>query len=89
MVLTITNSYSIIIYRERGKVVRAGEIIKEERIKRGWTQSRLASKIGVSQPMINDLELGKKGAGDDTKKAIAKIFNLPIMYIFFNDEYNK
>lgn len=37
-----------------------GKRIKEARRVRGWTQARLAEKLGISQPNISDWERGKK-----------------------------
>ena len=46
-----------------------GERIKNERIKKGWSQERLSAEIHVTSSYINKIEKG----GDITLKKLAKI----------------
>ncbi len=47
--------------------------LKKLRTKHDWTQTELASKIGVSQPTINRIENGKQ--------ELSKTIELAIKYI--------
>ena len=46
--------------------------IREIRISRKMTQTELGNLVGVSQPYIHDLELGRRGARFETLQLIAK-----------------
>ena len=46
--------------------------IREIRISRNMTQTELGNLVGVSQPYIHDLELGRRGARLETLQLIAK-----------------
>lgn len=69
--------------------MRAGDIIREERTKRGLSQYDLSDKTGIKQETISYIETGKRNATDQQKIALASYFNLPIEYIFFNQNNNK
>lgn len=40
--------------------VSFGEIIKAHRIKRGWTQTDLAEKVGLSRTSVTNIEIGRQ-----------------------------
>jgi len=42
--------------------VRVGRILRSLRRRRGWTQSRLASQVGLSQQVISLIERGHSAA---------------------------
>jgi transcriptional regulator with XRE-family HTH domain len=44
---------------ERASAAKSAKIIKEVRQQRGWTQSELANKLGISQSALSKLEAGK------------------------------
>jgi DNA-binding XRE family transcriptional regulator len=44
---------------ERASAAKSAKIIKEVRQERGWTQSELATKLGISQSALSKLEAGK------------------------------
>lgn len=44
---------------ERESAAKSAKIIKEVRHERGWTQSELANKLGISQSALSKLEAGK------------------------------
>lgn len=46
--------------------------IKELRTAKGITQTKLAEDANVTQPFINDLEHGRRGAKPDTFRRIAE-----------------
>ena len=59
------------------------EIIIKERVKRKWSQQKLANLLGVSQSAINKYELGTRKPSDKIKIKIAKLFNMSVEDIFF------
>lgn len=40
--------------------VSFGEIIKAHRVKRGWTQTDLAEKVGLSRTSVTNIEIGRQ-----------------------------
>jgi len=39
-----------------------GELVREKRTKKGWTQEQLSSEAGVSNRFLQDIEAGEKMA---------------------------
>lgn len=50
--------------------------LKEERIKRGWTQLELAFKTKIHPPLISQLESGKIYPYPSYKRKLEKIFGI-------------
>ncbi len=63
--------------------MKFSEIIIKERVKRKWSQQKLADLLGVSQSAINKYELGTRKPSDKIKIKIAKLFNMSVEDIFF------
>ena len=40
--------------------VSFGEIVKAHRLKRGWTQTDLANKVGLSRTSVTNIEIGRQ-----------------------------
>lgn len=40
--------------------VSFGEIIKAHRLKRGWTQTDLADRVGLSRTSVTNIEIGRQ-----------------------------
>lgn len=55
-----------------------GENIKKYRIAKNWTQEELAQAVGVSGPMITQLERGTKTPNMLLGKDIALALNCPL-----------
>ena len=54
-------------------------MIRELRLKRGWSQSELARRAGVKQSIISYIENGKtKNPRIDTLSAIATALGVPV-----------
>lgn len=63
--------------------MKFSEIIIKERVKRKWSQQKLADLLGVSQSAINKYELGTRKPSDKIKIKIAKLFKMSVEDIFF------
>lgn len=64
-----------------------GEKIKEERTKRGWTQTELGKKVGKSLRTVVDWEHGK--ALPRTRKVyddLSEVLEVPVSYLLTDDE---
>ncbi len=60
---------------------KIGARIKELREEKKWTQVGLASRVGVSQPSIRDMEDGKIRPADPTLIALSDVFCVPVIDI--------
>lgn len=82
----IIYSYSV----KRGEVIlltvedRLRKAIKEEREKKGITQTKLAESVGISTSFICDIEAGRKNPSITTLALIAKHLGLSLDNIFLN-----
>ena len=59
-----------------------GEIIKEMRQRKDWTQRELAEKIGINQSMVAQIERGTKTVTLPLGKQIAEVFGCTLDDLF-------
>jgi transcriptional regulator with XRE-family HTH domain len=57
-----------------------GDVVKERRLARGWSQQQLADAVGVSAPYISMIETKKRGQepGYDTLVLMAETFDTTV-----------
>jgi transcriptional regulator with XRE-family HTH domain len=56
-----------------------GDVVKQLREARGWTQAELARRLGLDQSQVNRLESGKsRNPTQKTLEALARAFELPL-----------
>lgn len=65
-------------YEALGPEYEVVKTIIKERIKRGWSQTDLASAIGSRQPVISRLERGDSNPSLQTLSRIAKALDLSL-----------
>lgn len=65
-----------------------GEKIKYERKKRGWTQSKLAKKINISDNQISKYERGDVFPPLDSLFKLCEIFECELGYLLCEDDYS-
>ena len=64
-----------------------GDRIKDQRERKGWSQSELARRAGVGQPLISDLERGvRKSATLDTLAKLARELTCTVDYLLRYDD---
>lgn len=63
--------------RNRLKVLRA---------ERDWSQAELGGRLGVSRQAVNAIETGKHDPSLPLAFKVARLFDMPIEEIFFDDE---
>lgn len=61
----------------------------EERRKRKLSQLKASKEIGISQSMLAMMESGQRSGGDQTKQKIADYYDVPVGYLFFEDQITK
>ena len=64
------------------KFKKIGARIKELREEKKWTQVGLASRVGVTQQSIRDMEDGKIKPADPTLIALSDVFRVPLPDIY-------
>ena len=58
-----------------------GEVMREKRGKRGWTQLQLSEKTGISQSTLSQIETGARGRPrDQTLMKIFEVLDIPSIY---------
>ncbi|WP_161780771.1 helix-turn-helix domain-containing protein [Tumebacillus flagellatus] len=57
------------------------EILRQERLKRGWKQDDVADKIGVSRTTYASWEQGHRSPDLDTFEALADLFGCTMDYL--------
>lgn len=57
------------------------DILKEERLKRQWSQSVLADKLHITRNALSNFENGKREPKGDLLKALAEIFGVSMDYL--------
>ncbi len=69
-----------------------GDFIKQEREKRGWTQTDLGAKLGINMTKISRIENNKNLFTQSKLDKLADLFNTDIAVIkelFFGDKFAK
>lgn len=58
-------------------VPELGDLIRQRRKERGWTQQHLAERLGVTQAVISQWELGVKQPGRRNRAQLVELLDLP------------
>lgn len=53
------------------------------RVQKGLTQKQLADKLGISESMVQKVELGKRGVGLKTAIKFSKFYRKSLTQLFF------
>lgn len=61
----------------------------DARKKRHLSQAQAAKKIGISPSTLAMIEIGERAGTDETKRKIAKFYNLTVGYLFFGERITK
>lgn len=54
-----------------------GADLRNARLRAGWTQSRLARRLGVTQAYLSLMEAGRRRVPDRVTRSVASLFGLP------------
>lgn len=59
---------------------RIGRQLKELRKSRGWRQTEVADKVGLSRPAISNIEAGKRALTLSTLQKFCELYKIDISY---------
>lgn len=62
----------------RGDTMNIGEKVKNERLKKGWTQEYVGSLLNVSRSAVSSWEVGRNYPDLETIIAISDLFEIPL-----------
>ena len=65
-----------------GMTMRVGKIIKQERTKRGWSQSELGRLLHIDKTSVSRWESGEREPGLDALSRIAAVMELNVDALF-------
>jgi len=83
--LTLSSLYFTILSRKRRRFTLKNKL-REFRQEYGYSQDKLAEKLGVSRQTIISIEKGKYSPSLPLALKIAKVFSTAVENIFFLDE---
>lgn len=67
-----------------------GKQLKELRLSRGWRQSDLSEKVGLSRPAICNIEAGKRALTLVTLQRFCEVYSIDISYFGIEtDNFNE
>lgn len=59
---------------------KIGQQLKELRVSRGWRQTELSDRIGLSRPAISNIESGKRALTLSTLQKFCDVYSIDISY---------
>lgn len=67
-----------------------GKKLKELRLSRGWKQTDVADKVGLSRPAISNIESGKRALTLSTLQRFCEVYSIDISYFGIStDSYDE
>lgn len=67
---------------EQELLLKIGQILRQHRLQRRFTQEEVAERTSLSVTYISDIERGKRNVSVLNLARLAKAFNLPVEHIF-------
>lgn len=59
--------------------------LREERLRRGWSQKRLSALTGIASPDLSAIECGRRPAFPSWRRRLAQVFGLSEAALFGNE----
>jgi len=59
---------------------KIGKQLKELRLSRGWRQSEVADRVGLSRPAVSNIEAGKRALTLTTLQKFCELYKIDISY---------
>lgn len=69
---------------------KIGKQLKELRLSRGWRQSDVADKVGLSRPAVCNIESGKRAMTLSTLKKFCEVYSIDVSFFDIEtDNFNE
>lgn len=75
--------------RKSRYVLSPGEVVKELRMKKGWTQKVLSEITGMAVANISNIESGRSNLGDERAILLAEAFGVKPEFILFPNGFER
>ena len=62
-------------------------VVRQERLRRGWTQAYVAAQIGVTKATLQRIETAKRNPSFATLRKMEDLFSLPCRRLFAVADY--
>lgn len=70
-------------------VLAPGQVVKELRTKKGWTQALVAKITGIAVSNISNIESGRSRLGEDRAILLAEALGVKPAFILFPDGFER
>lgn len=75
--------------RKSRYVLSPGEVVKELRLKKGWTQKILSEITGMAVANISNIESGRSNLGEERAILLAEAFGVKPEFILFPNGFER
>ncbi len=70
-------------------ILTPGEVVRELREKKGWSQSTLANLVSMAVPNLSNIERGISNIGEERAIILATALGVSPAFILFPNGYNR
>lgn len=75
--------------RKSRYILSPGEVVKELRLKKGWTQKTLSEITGMAVANISNIESGRSNLGEERSILLAAAFSVKPEFILFPNGFER
>lgn len=75
--------------RKSNIILSPGDVVRELRTKKGWTQSELSSVTGIAVPNISNVERNRSQLGEERAIILAEAFEVKPEIILFPNGFKR
>lgn len=75
--------------RKRRVMLTPGEVVKELRQKKGWTQSTLSEIVGIAVSNLSNIERNRSRLGEDRAILLAEAFGVKPEFLLFPNGFER
>lgn len=75
--------------RKRRVMLMPGEVVKELRLKKGWTQSTLSEIVGIAVSNLSNIERNRSRLGEDRAILLAEALGVKPEFLLFPNGFER
>ena len=75
--------------RKRGVVLTPGEVVKELRLKKGWTQKVLSEIVDIAVSNLSNIEHNRSRLGEDRAILLAEALGVKPEFLLFPNGFER